>query len=81
MPATIAWSGQPDYDLGDRKQLRRVYEQVLREGTADEVRTHLRASTLLEVWDELYLPAHVRQAWEPWIAARRRVAPEIRPRP
>lgn len=26
LPAEIAWSGQPDYDLTDRQQLRRVYE-------------------------------------------------------
>lgn len=71
LPATVAWSGQPDYDLGDRRQLRLVYEQVLREGTADEIRAYVRASTLLEVWDELYLPPYVRQAWEPWVAAHR----------
>ena len=71
LPAEIAWSGQPDYDLGDRQQLRRVYEQVLREGTADEIRAYVRASTLCELWDELYLPAYVRSAWEPWVAACR----------
>lgn len=71
MPTEIAWSGQPDYDLSDRQQLRRVYEQVLREGTADEIRAWVRASTLLEVWDDLYLPVYVRWAWEPWIAVHR----------
>lgn len=71
LPATVAWSGQPEYDLGDRRQLRLVYEQVLREGTAGEIRTYVRASTLLEVWDELILPPYVRQPWEPWVAARR----------
>jgi hypothetical protein len=70
LPVEIAWSGQPDYDLGDRQQLVRVYEQVLRDGTADEVRRYVRASVLLEIWDELYLPAYVRLAWEPWVAAR-----------
>jgi hypothetical protein len=71
LPAEIAWSGQPDYDLTDRQQLRRVYEQVLRDGTTEEIRAYVRASTLVEVWDELYLPAYVRVAWEPWITARR----------
>jgi hypothetical protein len=71
LPATIAWSGQGSYDLTDRSQLRQVYEQVLREGTSEEIRGFVRASTLLEIWDELYLPDYVRRAWEPWVVARR----------
>lgn len=71
LPTDIAWSGQPDYDLDDPQQLRRVYEQVLREGTADEIRAYVRASTLLEVWEELFLPPQVRRAWEPWVNAHR----------
>lgn len=47
LPSTIAWSGQGSYDLADRSQLRDVYEQVLREGTGDEIRSFVRASTLL----------------------------------
>jgi hypothetical protein len=74
LPAEIAWSGQPEYDLGDRQQLRRVYEQVLRDGTADEIRHYLRASVLLELWDELFLPTYVRHAWGPWVSARRGTA-------
>ncbi|MEX0664921.1 MAG: hypothetical protein WD598_09155 [Acidimicrobiia bacterium] len=70
LPVDIAWSGQSEYDLGVRRQLCRVYEQVLREGTSDQVRRYVRASTLVEVWDELVLPEYVRAAWEPWIAAR-----------
>ena len=71
LPVDIAWSGQSEYDLGVPRQLRRVYEQVLREGTADEVRRYVRATTLYELWDELVLPAYVREAWAPWLAARR----------
>lgn len=69
LPVDIAWSGQSDYDLGVRRQLCRVYEQVLREGTAEQVRRYVRASMLLEVWDELVLPEYVRVAWEPWVNA------------
>jgi hypothetical protein len=71
LPLDIAWSGQSDYDLGTRRQLLRVYEQVLREGTAVQVRRYVRASTLCEVWDELTLPAYVREAWAPWLVAHR----------
>ena len=74
LPVEIAWSGQPEYDLGDRQQLRRVYEQVLRDGTADEIRRYVRASVLLEVWDELFLPTYVRHAGERWVSARRGTA-------
>jgi hypothetical protein len=71
LPLHICWSGQPPYDLANPRQLCRVYEQVLREGTADDVRHYVRASTLIEVWDDLFLPAYVRVAWEPWLHGRR----------
>jgi hypothetical protein len=72
LPAGIRWSGEPvDYDLAILRHLRSVYEQVLREGSEADVRRYIRASTLVEVWDELFLPEYVRVAWEPWIRARR----------
>ncbi len=72
LPRHIRWSGVPiDYDLGDPRDLRSVYEQVLREGDANDVRRYIRASALVDVWDDLYLPAYVRAAWEPWIRSRR----------
>jgi hypothetical protein len=51
------------YDLADRPDRARVYEQVLREGTEDDPRFDLDADHLLELWDELVLPPRVRQAW------------------
>jgi hypothetical protein len=71
LPLHICWSGQPPYDLALPRQLCRVYEQVLIEGTADDVRRYVRASKLIEVWDDLLLPAYVRAAWEPWRQRRR----------
>jgi hypothetical protein len=69
---SIRWSGEPiEYDLADPRHLRSVYEQVLREGTEDDVRRYVRASTLVEVWDDLFLPAYVHAAWEPWLQRRR----------
>lgn len=74
LPLAVRWSGEPiDFDLSDPRHLRSVYEQVLREGSEDDVRCYIRASTLVEVWDELYLPQYVRDAWAPWLA-RHRVA-------
>ena len=59
------------YDLADRADRARVYEQVLREGTEDDVRFYVEADSLLELWDELVLPRSVRQAWTDWIAGHR----------
>lgn len=76
LPLHIRWSGEPIvYDLGDRADRARVYEQVPREGSDDDVRYYVDADQLLELWDELVLPGAVRQAWAPRLldlrAARR----------
>jgi len=67
LPFHIRWSGPPiSYDLGDRADRARVYEQVLREGTADDVRHYIDGALLRELWDELVLPSAVRRAWAGW---------------
>ena len=74
LPIHIRWSGPAvTYDLDDRADRARVYEQVLREGTEDDVRFYVDVDGLLELWDELVLPPTVRQAWAGWIARHRRV--------
>jgi hypothetical protein len=73
LPLHIRWSGPPvTYDLDDRADRARVYEQVLREGTEDDVRFYVAEDHLLELWDELVLPPAVREAWAPWIEDRGR---------
>ena len=75
LPLHIRWSGPPlTYDLDNRGDRARVYEQVLREGTADDVRFYVDADRLLELWDELVLPPAVREAWTAWIERRRLAA-------
>lgn len=72
LPLHIRWSGPPRrYDLADRQQRARVYEQVLREGNEDDVRRFIRADELIDLWDELVLPRHVRQAWAAWLQRHR----------
>jgi len=72
LPFHVRWSGPPiTYDLADRADRARVYEQVLREGTDDDVRYYIEADQLLELWDELVLPAPVRQAWAGWFRRHR----------
>jgi hypothetical protein len=73
LPLHIRWSGPPvTYDLDDRADRARVYEQVLREGTEDDVRLYVDEDHLLELWEELVLPPSVREAWAPWIEDHRR---------
>lgn len=72
LPLHIRWSGPPiTYDLNDRADRARVYEQVLREGTEEDVRYYVRAGQLRELFDELVLPPPVRRAWADWLARHR----------
>jgi hypothetical protein len=72
LPLHIRWSGPAVvYDLNDRADRARVYEQVLREGTEDDVRFYIDAAQLRELWDELVLPPQVRRAWSDWLRDRR----------
>jgi hypothetical protein len=74
LPAHVRWSGAPKtYDLDLHQDRVRVYEQVLREGTADDVRFYVDVDQLIEMWDELVLPRSVRQAWAAWILQHRNV--------
>ena len=48
-----------------------VYEQVLTEGTDDDVRWFVDVDQLVELWSDLVLPGHVRRAWAEWLKERR----------
>lgn len=75
LPFHIRWSGpRITYDLDDRADRARVYEQVLREGTEDDVRYYVDADQLRELWRELVLPPAVRRAWTGWFRRHRRNA-------
>jgi hypothetical protein len=65
LPEHIRWSGPSiAYDLNDRADRARVYEQVLREGTADDVLFYVDPEQLRDLWEDLVLPPVVRRAWE-----------------
>lgn len=67
LPLRVRWSGpSKTYDLRDRRDRLRVYEQVLREGNDDDVRRYVDVEELRLLWDDLVLPSHVRQAWAAW---------------
>ncbi len=74
LPVRVRWSGPPrHYDLADRDDRARVYEQVLSEGTDDDVRFYIEVDELVALWPDLVLPHHVRLAWAQWLADRRGV--------
>jgi hypothetical protein len=74
LPLHVRWSGPPKtYDLADRADRVRVYEQVLREGDEADVRRFIDVDELLSLWDEIVLPVHVRRAWAEWYRRRRGV--------
>jgi hypothetical protein len=72
LPSWVRWSGPPRrYDLADRGDRALVYEQVLAEGTDDDVRFYVVVDELVDLWDELVLPGYVRAAWAAWLARAR----------
>ena len=67
MPPHIRWSGsERRYDLSVRRDRARVYEQVLL-----DVRRIIDVDELIDLWDELVIPRHVRRAWADWLEDHR----------
>ncbi len=72
LPLHIRWSDPVvQYDLEDPKDLRRVYEQVLREGTPKDIQEFIDIDRLCELWDDLVLPTGVRRKWAFWLRDNR----------
>ena len=72
LPIHLNWSDRDRrFDLRDGQQRARVYEIILREGTADDVLTYIDGALLLDLWEELVLPKEVRAAWDDVIAGPR----------
>lgn len=70
LPLHVNWS-QPDreFDLADRRERARVYEIVLREGTADDISRYIDGALLVDLWPDLVLPAALRRQWQPLVDA------------
>ncbi|NLG83101.1 MAG: transcriptional regulator [Firmicutes bacterium] len=60
LPLYLKWSGPSEYDLSDPAQRKLVYEIVLREGRAEDIRNYIDLAELRRIWDS----RHVRTAWE-----------------
>jgi len=65
LPIHIWWS-EPKrvFDLRSPKDRLRVCELVLSEGDENDVRLYVRFDDLKSSWNQLFLPRHVRDAWE-----------------
>jgi transcriptional regulator with XRE-family HTH domain len=70
LPLHLNWSvpGR-EFDLRDRTQRARVYEVLLREGSADDLLSFVDGALLVDAWSDLVLPQEVRRAWEPVVNA------------
>jgi excisionase family DNA binding protein len=72
LPFHLYWSDDNNhFDLSKRARLRSMYQIVLTEGTADDVRAYIDRALLIDVWDELWLSPAVHEAWDNWIDAHR----------
>lgn len=68
LPVGLYPSGQgPDraFDMGDEVERIELYEIVLTNGAEDDVCRYVNRRELVRLWKRLWLPAHVRRAWEP----------------
>lgn len=72
VPLHLDWS-RPGrvVDLADRGQRARAYEVALREGRPVDIESIIDGALLVDLWDELILPKHLRAAWEPVVEAAR----------
>ncbi len=64
LPLHLNWSDRGrSFDLRDRRQRAVVYERVLREGGPIDILTYVDGALLVDLWDDLVLPAGIRDAW------------------
>jgi excisionase family DNA binding protein len=73
LPFHLYWSDENNrFDLSKRARVRSMYQIVLTEGSAEDVRSYINGETLIDVWNELWLSPAVHEAWDGWIETRRR---------
>lgn len=76
LPLSVYSSGggpEETFDFGDEVARREAYAIVLTHADAEEAAALLDAMELLRLWPLLWLPAHVRRVWEPWLAEQRKI--------
>jgi excisionase family DNA binding protein len=72
LPFHLYWSDDNNrFDLSKHARLRSMYQIVLTEGSDQDIRTYIKRSLLIDVWNELWLSPAVHEAWDSWIEAHR----------
>ncbi len=65
MPDLIRNTEKAEWNMRDRDDRRGAYEQLIRRGMPQQMIRWIDGGLLVDLWDELDLPAPVREAWEP----------------
>ena len=66
LPLRLNWSDPGrTYRMRERTDRARVYETVLREGTAQDLFAYIDGALLVDLWPDLVLPRDLRAAWTP----------------
>ena len=73
LPVTVHWGPESLADLSTPDGVEKAYENLVREGTAQQQEELLNADLLRWVWPQLRLPSRCRDLWQsrfPELAAR-----------
>jgi hypothetical protein len=69
MPDLVGHTGQDEWDLRNRTDRRRLYENLLVEGDQHMIMRWVDGALLVDAWAELVLPEKIRAAWDPAVQA------------
>ncbi|MGN6129058.1 MAG: helix-turn-helix domain-containing protein [Nocardioidaceae bacterium] len=69
MADLVGGTDREEWDLRDRGHRRCLYENLLVKGDAEQIMRWVDGALLVDLWDELDLPARIRTAWEPAVRA------------
>lgn len=59
-----------EFNIDDDAECCELYEIVLTRGTAEDLKRYINAGHFSRLWPRLWLPAHVRAAWEQQLPPR-----------
>jgi transcriptional regulator with XRE-family HTH domain len=61
----VGGTTQEEWNLRDRTDRKGLYANLLVKGDARQIMRWVDGALLVDVWEELELPAQIRKAWEP----------------
>jgi hypothetical protein len=64
LPVTVHWGPDARADLSTPDGVEKAYENLVREGTAQQQEALLNADLLRSVWRQLRLPTRCRDLWQ-----------------